>query len=86
MNQAKKILEAIIDYSKEYKLSDNKPGQIRRRLMEYKETPLKQLFVSQFSSLALQQYLTKHIDNINFRLNGCDSLQDIINNHTKDKL
>ena len=84
MNQAKKILEAIIDYSKEYKLSDNKPGQIRRRLMEYKETPLKQLFVSQL--LSLQQYLTKHIDNINFRLNGCDSLQDIINNHTKDRL
>jgi len=86
MNQAEKILEVIIDYVKEYKLSDNKPGHTRRILIECRETPLKQLFTSQFSSLTLQQYFTKHIGDINFKLNGCDSLQDIINNHTKDRL
>jgi hypothetical protein len=86
MNKAEQILETILDYIKENQIHNESKSKTKKLLLSSSDGGMAYLFDQILLPSPLQIYLNKKIPDIKFFISGCDSLNDIINNHTNDRL
>jgi tmRNA-binding protein len=86
MNKAEQILETILDYVEENKFHNESRTKTKKLLLNDANGGIAYIFNRTVYLMGLQLYLKKKIPDIKFYISGCDSLNDIINNHTNDRL